>query len=128
RDNVFVEIQRHFDRAQERDLERLVALARAARVAVVATNQPLYARPGGRAIADVFTCIREKTDLDHAGRRLLINAERGLRDTAAMAAAFRDLPEAVAVGGELALSLGFTLKDLGYRFPEVPLPSGASAA
>ena len=127
RDNVFVEIQRHFDRAQERDLERLVALARSARVPLLATNQPLYARPGGRAIADVFTCIREKTDLDHAGRRLLLNAERGLRGAPSMAVAFRDLPEAVAASGELALRLGFTLKDLGYRFPDFPLPPGASA-
>jgi error-prone DNA polymerase len=127
RDNVFVEVQRHFDRQQERDLERLVALARSARVPLLAANQPLYARPGGRAVADVFTCIREKTDLDHAGRRLLANAERGLRDTAAMAEAFRDLPDAVAAGSELALRLGFTLKDLGYRFPDFPLPPGESA-
>jgi error-prone DNA polymerase len=127
RDNVFVEVQRHFDRQQERDLERLVALARSARVPLLAANQPLYARPGGRAVADVFTCIREKTDLDHAGRRLLANAERGLRDTAAMAETFRDLPDAVAAGGELALRLGFTLKDLGYRFPDFPLPPGESA-
>jgi len=127
RANVFVEVQRHFDRAQERDLERLVALARAGRVPLLAANQPLYARPGGRAVADVFTCIREKTDLDHAGRRLLLNAERGLRDGAAMTAAFRDLPDAVAAGGELALRLGFTLKDLGYRFPDFPLPPGENA-
>ncbi len=127
RGNVFVEVQRHFDRAQERDLERLVALARAARVPVLAANQPLYARPGGRAVTDVFTCIREKTDLDRAGRRLAANAERGLRDAAAMAAAFGDLPEAVAASGELALRLHFTLKDLGYRFPDFPLPPGASA-
>jgi len=127
RGNVFVEVQRHFDRQQERELERLVALARSARVPLLAANQPLYARPGGRAVADVFTCIREKTDLDHAGRRLLINAERGLRDGVTMAEAFRDLPEAVAASGELALRLGFTLKDLGYRFPDFPLPPGASA-
>jgi error-prone DNA polymerase len=127
RDNVFVEVQRHFDRQQERDLERLVALARSARIPLLAANQPLYARPGGRAVADVFTCIRERTDLDHAGRRLLANAERGLRDTAAMAETFRDLPDAVAAGGELALRLGFTLKDLGYRFPDFPLPPGESA-
>jgi len=127
RANVFVEVQRHFDRAQERGLERLVALARAARVPLLAANQPLYARPGGRAVADVFTCIRDKTDLDHAGRRLLANAERGLRDAATMTAAFRDLPEAVAAGGELALRLHFTLKDLGYRFPDFPLPPGQSA-
>jgi len=126
RGNVFVEVQRHFDRQQERDLERLVTLARSARVPLLAANQPLYARPGGRAVADVFTCVREKTDLDHAGRRLLINAERGLRDAPTMAEAFRDLPDAAGASGELALRLGFTLKDLGYRFPDFPLPPGAS--
>jgi error-prone DNA polymerase len=126
RANTFVEVQRHFDRAQERDLERLVALAREARVPLLATNQPLYARPGGRAVADVFTCLREKTDLDHAGRRLLASNERRLRDAAEMREAFHDLPDAVQVSGELALRLGFTLKDLGYRFPEFPLPPGES--
>src|SRR5689334_9816148 len=66
RSSCYVEVQRHLDRAQERTLERLVALARRAGLPLVATNQPLYALPGGRAVADVFTCIREKTDLDHA--------------------------------------------------------------
>jgi error-prone DNA polymerase len=127
RGNVFVEVQRHFDRAQERDLERLVGLAREARVPLLATNQPLYARAGGRAVADVFTCIRDKTDLDHAGRRLLANSERGLRDAATMARVFPDLPDAVDAGGELALRLAFTLKDLGYRFPDFPLPPDTSA-
>src|SRR6266404_2709915 len=46
-----------------------------------------------------------------AGRRLL---ER----------LFSDCPEAVANTGELAMRLGFTLKDLGYRFPDYPLPRG----
>jgi error-prone DNA polymerase len=127
RTGCFVEVQRHLDRDGERTLERLVALARAARAGVVATNQPLYARPGGRAVADVFTCIREKTDLDHAGRLLAPNGERGLRGAAAMARLFGDLPGAVAATGELALRLGFTLKDLGYRFPEYPLPPGETA-
>jgi len=127
RHGCYVEVQRHLDRDGERTLERLVRLARAARVGLVATNQPLYARPGGRAVADVFTCLREKTDLDHAGRRLSLNAERGLRSPAAMARAFADLPDALAATEELALRLQFTLKDLGYRFPEFPLPPGQSA-
>jgi error-prone DNA polymerase len=127
RSSCFVEVQRHFDRMQERRLEALVELARRARVPLVATNQPLYARLGGRAVADVFTCIREKTDLDHAGTRLGLNAERGLRDGLTMAQVFRDLPDAVHQSGELALRLGFTLKDLGYRFPDFPLPPGATA-
>src|ERR671924_388462 len=127
RANVFVEVQRHFDRAQERDLERLVARARPALVPLLATNPPLHPPAGTRTVAHGFTSIREKTALDRAGRQLLVNAERSVRDAATMAEAFRDLPEAVAASGELALRLGFTLKDLGYRFPDFPLPPGTSA-
>jgi error-prone DNA polymerase len=127
RSGCFVEVQRHLDRTQERHLERLVALARSARLPLVAANQPLHARRGGRAVADVLACIREGTTLDAAGRRLAASAERDLKGPADMAARFADLPEAVANTGELALRLGFTLKDLGYRFPEFPLPPGLSA-
>jgi error-prone DNA polymerase len=124
--NCFVEIQRHLDRRQERDLQRLVALARERNLPLIATNQPLHARPGGRALADVFTCIREKTDLDRAGTLLAANGERALKGEPDMVRLFRDLPGAVATSGELALRLAFTLKDLGYRFPEFPLPPGAT--
>src|SRR5262245_39772512 len=127
RSNCYVEIQRHLERRQERTLERLVRLARSARVPLLATNQPLYTRPGGRAVADVFTCIHEKTDLDHAGRLLTANEERALRSSARMVERFHDLPEAVHASGELALRLGFTLKDLGYRFPDFPLPPDQTA-
>jgi error-prone DNA polymerase len=127
RDSCFVELQRHLDRAGERTVEGLVRLARAARVRVLASNQPLYARPTGRVVADVFTCLREKTDLDHAGTRLSPNAERHLKAPADMTRLFADLPEALETTAELALRLGFTLKDLGYRFPDYPLPPGQSA-
>jgi error-prone DNA polymerase len=124
RSSCFVEVQRHYHREQEQVLQRLVALARSARVPLAASNQPLFARPAGRPLADVFTCIREKTDLDHAGRRLLANGERCLKSSAAMTELFRDIPDALDNTGELALRLAFTLKDLGYRFPEFPLPPG----
>src|SRR5213594_3781145 len=122
----FVEVQRHYLREQEAMLQALVALGRGAGVPLVASNQPLFARPEGRPLADVFTCIREKTDLDHAGRRLLANGERSLKSAGAMTELFRDLPDALDNTGELALLLAFTLKDLGYRFPEFPLPPGQS--
>jgi error-prone DNA polymerase len=121
-----VELQRHLDRRQEHHLERLVALARARGVPILATNQPLHARPGGRALADVLACIREKTDLDHAGTLLCANGERGLKGEAEMVGLFADLPDAVANSGELALRLAFTLKDLGYRFPDFPVPPGTT--
>src|SRR5438874_7263753 len=124
RSNCYVEIQRHLEREQERVLQGLVALARAAEVPLVATSQPLHARPEGRLLADVFTCVREKTDLDHAGRLLTVNGERRFRSAREMTRLFHDLPDALANTGELALRLGFTLKDLGYRFPDFPLPPG----
>jgi len=126
RSSCFVEVQRQYSRAQEQMLQRLVTLARAAHVPLIASNQPLFAHPEGRPLADVFTCIREKTDLDHAGRRLLVNGERSLKSAGAMTELFRDLPDALDNTGELALRLAFTLKDLGYRFPEFPLPPGQS--
>src|SRR5256886_599760 len=124
RSNCYVEVQRHLEREQERVLQGLVTLARAAQVPLVATSQPLYARPEGRLLADVFTCIREKTDLDHAGRRLSVNGECRLQSGRELTRLFHDLPDALANTGELAMRLAFTLKDLGYRFPDFPLPPG----
>ena len=37
---------------------------------------------------------------------------------------FADLPRAVHAGHELAAELDFTLADLGYRFPDYPVPDG----
>src|SRR3989449_215194 len=124
RSSCYVEVQRHLEREQERVVQGLVALARAAHIPLVATSQPLHARPEGRLLADVFTCIREKTDLDHAGRLLAVNGERRLRSDREMTRLFHDLPDALTNTGELALRLGFTLKDLASRFPDFPLPPG----
>ncbi len=41
-----------------------------------------------------------------------------------MARRFVDLPQAVTHAFELAQQLDFTLADLGYRFPDFPLPTG----
>ncbi len=41
-----------------------------------------------------------------------------------MAALFKDLPDALAMTREVADRCEFTLTDLGYRFPDYPLPPG----
>src|SRR5207245_10078726 len=64
RENVFVEIQRHFVRGEEQINRQLVDLARANRLPLIATNGVQYAKPYGREVLDVFTCIREHTDAD----------------------------------------------------------------
>src|SRR5690606_23444096 len=54
------------------------------------------------------------------------NAERHLKPAAEMAALFRDHPQAVRNTRRIAEQCAFTLADLGYRFPDYPLPPGAT--
>jgi error-prone DNA polymerase len=124
RENVFVEIQRHFIRGEERVNHELIDLARAHQLSLLATNGVKYAKRYGREVLDVFTCIREHTHLDAAGRLLTQNAERHLKSDRQMQELFRDLPEAIENTSRLAERLMFSLENLGYEFPEYPVPAG----
>jgi error-prone DNA polymerase len=126
RGNVFVELQRHFIRGEERINRELVDLAAHYRLPILATNGVQYAKPYGREVLDVFTCIREHTHLDAAGKLLTENAERHLKSDRQMRELFRDLPEAVENTSRLAERLTFSLENLGYEFPEYPVPAGHS--
>ena len=126
RENVFVEIQRHFIRGEERVNRELIDLARANRLSLLATNGVQYAKPYGREVLDVFTCIREHTHLDTAGKLLTQNAECHLKSEREMRALFCDLPEAIENTSRLAERLTFSLENLGYEFPEYPVPAGHS--
>src|SRR6184192_3900159 len=123
-ENVFVEIQRHFIRGEERVNRELIDLARGYRLSLLATNGVKYAKPYGREVLDVFTCIREHTHLDAAGKLLTQNAERYLKSDRQMRAIFADLPEAIENTSRLAERLMFSLENLGYEFPEYPVPAG----
>ena len=126
RENVFVEIQRHFIRGEERINRELIDLARAYRLPLLATNGVQYAKPYGREVLDVFTCIREHTHLDAAGKLLSQNAERHLKSDREMRELFGDLPEAIENTSRLAERLTFSLENIGYEFPEYSVPAGHS--
>jgi error-prone DNA polymerase len=126
RENVFVELQRHFIRGEELVNRELIDLASAYRLPLVATNGVQYAKPYGREVLDVFTCIRKHTHLDAAGKLLTQNAERHLKSDHEMRAMFADLPEAIENTSRLAERLTFSLENIGYEFPEYPVPVGHS--
>ncbi|MEZ5331687.1 MAG: error-prone DNA polymerase, partial [Thermoanaerobaculia bacterium] len=121
---LHVELQRHLRREEEHRNRAALEIARRLGLPVVATNGVRYARERDLPLHDVLTCIREHTHLDAAGRLLAANRERHVKDARAMGALFADLPEAVAESAALAEALDFTLADLGYRFPDYPLPPG----
>ncbi len=125
---LHVELQRHGRRDQERRNRLLLELARRHRLPVVATGGVAHARPEDRDLLDLVTCIREGTTVDAAGRLLEPNRERHLRPPEAMAARFPDLPGAVRAAAELARRFELELDDMGYRFPDFPVPPGETPA
>jgi error-prone DNA polymerase len=124
--NVFVEIQRHHWRGEERVNRALMELAEQHRMPLLATNGVLHAQRCGRQILDVFTCLRHHTHLDAAGRLLSPNTERHLKSAAQMQVLFGDCPQALENTVCLAERLEFTLNNLGYAFPTYAVPAGHS--
>ena len=124
RDGVYIELQRHFRRNEEADNQALVDLASAFHVPIIATNGVRFATQADRRLFDVVTCIRHHTTVAQAGRRLVPNAERYLKPPADMVAIFSDRPDAIRRTRELADRLHYTMADLGYRFPDYPVPPG----
>jgi error-prone DNA polymerase len=103
------------------------AMARAAGVPLIATNDVRYHAPERRELQDVVTCIREHVTLDAAGRLLEMNAERYLKPPEEMAALFADAPEALAETVRFADRISFSLGQLKYNYPDEPVPKGKTA-
>jgi error-prone DNA polymerase len=124
RGNFYLELQRHGLREEEIRNQALISLADSLSLPVIATNGVQYAAEADREILDVLTTIRHHTSLDKAGRLLARNTARCLLPARHMAALFRDIPEAIANTRMVSDRLEFTLDNLGYQFPQYPVPAG----
>ena len=124
--NVYVELQRHHEREEEWRNQAALRIAKSLKLPVLATNGVRYATAYDSEILDLFTSIRNHTELDRAGRLLSINNQRHLRSAQEMVDLFRDTQEAVENTVELSSRLQFELTDLGYEFPRYPIPSSDS--
>ncbi len=124
--NVYVELQRHFDREEEHRNRAAIRIARSLNLPLLATGGVNYATQYEREVLDVFTCIRHRKTLDTAGRLLTLNAERHLRSPREMQRLFYDHPDAISNTGTLSSRLQFELTSLGYEFPAYPVPDGRS--
>ena len=92
---------------------------------VAAGDVHLHARHR-RALQDVLTCIRHGCTLEEAGRRLLPNGERHLRDADTLRALYPR--EALDNAARLAADCRFSLRSLDYRYPREVVPAGLCAA
>jgi error-prone DNA polymerase len=121
-DHLFVEIQRHALRSEQWLNQRFCQLAERHRLKLLVTNGVLYGTPDRRTALDVFTCARNHTHVDAAGRLLEPNTERHLKPAISIRTLFPDLPQAVANTVAISNEIEFTLENLGYQFPRFPVP------
>lgn len=124
RQNVYVELQRHGCRAEEKRNQAALRIASSLGLPIVATNGVRYATKYEREILDVLTAIRNHVPLDKAGRLLQVNSQRHVRNARTMARLFADLPEAIENTLLVSQRLQFELHDLGYEFPRYDTPTG----
>ncbi len=124
RENVYVELQRHGLCEEEWRNQAAICLANSFNLPLLATNGVRYATPCDREILDIFTSIRNHTQLDSAGRLLTRNDNQHIRTAREMAVLFRDHPSAIANTISVAQRLEFELDNLGYEFPSYPTPDG----
>jgi len=122
--NVYVELQRHFQREEESRNRAAIDIAHSRNLPLLATNGVNYAIPKARELCDAFTAIRNHRTLSTAGKLLSRNSERHLKSAQEMRQLFADLPEALHNTLELSSRLEFTLNNLGYEFPHYPVPEG----
>ncbi len=92
---LYVEIARRNDPVEEAAEDSLVELAYARDLPLVATNPATYADPGFHAAHDAMLCIANSEYVESADRATS-SPDAWLKDGAAMAELFADLPEAIA--------------------------------
>ncbi len=124
KNNVYVEVQRHYEREEEWRNQAAIRIAHSLSLPVLATNGVRYTTAYDREVLDLFTAVRHHIDLDHAGRLLSLNSQRHVRPPHEMSTLFRDVQGAVGNTVELSRRLQFELDDLGYEFPRYPVPDG----
>src|SRR5690606_27608510 len=119
---LYIELQRHgrYDRQHER---RMVELAYARDVPLVATNEPFFPAPDDYDAHDALMAVAHNAMVSD-DNRFRLSPDHYLKSRKDMAALFADLPEALENTVESARRCSFVLKTRG---PILPRFTGATA-
>ena len=101
-DRLYIELSRRHDTVEDAAESQLIDLAFARNLPIVATNPAAYADPSFHAAHDAMLCIANSAYVESADR-VSSPADAWLKDGAAMAELFADLPEALANSAVIAM-------------------------
>ncbi len=122
----YLELQQHLHPGDSRACNALLDLARECSLPYVATNGVAYAEKDDAQIADILTCIKEKTTLAQARSDALLrpNAEYRLKAPREMRRLFKAYPPALTNTLVIAERCSFRLDRLAGQFPLFEVPEG----
>ncbi|WP_273054624.1 MULTISPECIES: error-prone DNA polymerase [Hyphomonas] len=116
--DVFIGIAPRYDGADDTHFAARAQLSETTGAPPVALGDVIMHAGKRRMLADILSCIREKTTIDKLGRRALPNAERRLKSEFEIRRLFRDYPAAVQNAGLIAERCAFSLDELKYEYPD----------
>ena len=116
--DVFLGLCPVYDGQDQERFEARIVLARQLGIGPVALGNVIMHAASRLRLADVLSCIREKTTIDELGRRALPNAERRIKSEFEMRRLFQAFPEAVANTQAIASLCQFSLDELRYEYPD----------
>ena len=115
---VYLGAAPRYDGSDQAWLDACAQLSRRCCTPMVAVGDVLMHHAARRQLADLLTCMREKTTIDRIGTRALPNAERRLKGLSDMARVFRRHPAALRRTTEIAARCSFDLGELSYEYPD----------
>ncbi len=117
-DDVFVGMTPRYDGEDEGRFATRAMQADKAGARIVALGDVLMHEGKRIRLADILSCIREKTTIDKLGRLAQSNAERRLKSEFEMRRLFKDHPTAIANTTLIAGQCKFSLDELKYEYPD----------
>ncbi len=126
-DRLYIELQRHGFASEAAVEEKLIDLAYAKNIALVATNDVHFGRVDMYEAHDTLLCIADGTFLDVENRRR-VTPEHRFKSADEMAALFSDLPEAIENTVEIARRCAFKPKKRAPILPQFVPESGLPTA
>ncbi len=131
RDNFFLEIQRNSrtpDLQEENLVQKMIALAKAENLKLVATADSHYIHSEDAEAQDVLVCIGTARTVNDADRLDMRGYNLSLKTEEEMLERFSDIPEAVHNTALVAEKCNLKIETNQRYFPKVEVPEGKTTA
>ena len=116
--DVFLGFMPEYDGHDQARFDERMMLAKKTGALPVALGNVLMHEGRRIRIADILSCLREKTTIDQLGHLAQPNAERRLKSEFEMRRLFRNHVDACANTWKIAKACSFSLDELQYEYPD----------